>query len=480
MGRSLLARAIQAAGGAAAFERRVGRARAFNIVRRTKLLGAPRDDDEAVSWAAVGRPEQLLPAGEAWRVWLVLAGRGFGKTRVGAETVLEWIKTGRCRRLALVAPTAGDARDVMVEGESGLLAVSAADGFAANYEPSKRRLTWPNGAIATLYSAEEPDRLRGPQHDGAWCDELASWKNPQDTWDMLQFGLRLGLRPRIVVTTTPRPIKLVRQLVADAETVVTRGSTRDNAENLAPSFLATILDRYGGTRLGRQEIDAEILDDNPGALWKMAQIDLLRRKFAPELVRVVISVDPSGGSKKKSTAADPSAITRESDEVGIGAAGVAMCRCKCVHDWEKPELHGFVLEDASDILSPGDWAARVAKLYRERKADRVVAETNFGGEMVESNIKTLGDATIAYRAVTASRGKAVRAEPVAALYEQGKVHHVGAHPKLEDEMTQWNPLTDARSPNRVDWLVWALTDLMLDEGAPAAYTSWAGVSPRRY
>lgn len=458
MGRSLLARAIQAAGGAAAFERRVGRARAFNIVRRTKLLGAPRDDDEAVSWSAVGRPEQLLPVGEIWRVWLVLAGRGFGKTRVGAEAVLEWVKSGRCRRLALVAPTAGDARDVMVEGESGLLAVSAADGFPVNYEPSKRRLTWSNGAIATLYSAEEPDRLRGPQHDGAWCDELASWKNAQDAWDMLQFGLRLGLRPRIVVTTTPRPIPLVRKLVAEADTLVTRGRTRDNSENLAPSFLKSIEDKYGGTRLGRQEMEAEILDDNPGALWRMAQIDATRVRVSPDLIRVVVAVDPSGSANK------------ESDEVGIGAAGVGMCTCKCVNPWDKAELHGFVLEDASDILSPAQWAARSARIYHERQADRLVAEINFGGDLVESNIKTLGDSTIAFKSVHASRGKAVRAGPVAGLYEQLKVHHVGTHPKLEDEMTQWNPLTDSRSPNRVDWLVWALTELMLGGVQP----NWTG------
>jgi phage terminase large subunit-like protein len=365
----------------------------------------------------------------------------------------DWIQSGRCGRLAFVAPTAADARDVMVEGESGILRVSHAAEFPAYYESSKRRLTWPNGAIATLYSAEEPDRLRGPQHDGAWCDELASWKKPDEAWDMLQFGLRLGARPRIVITTTPRPIPLVRKLVADAGTVITRGKTRDNADNLAASFLESIEEKYGGTRLGRQEMDAEILDDNPGALWKLAQIDALRVRNLPgELLRVVVSVDPSGGSKPTS------------DEVGIGAAGVAMCRCKCVNPWDKPELHGFVLEDATDILSPAAWAARSAKLYRDRQADLLVGEVNFGGELVESNIRTLGDATIAFKAVTASRGKAVRAGPVAGLYEQGKIHHLGAFPKLEDEMTQWNPLTDTRSPNRVDWLVWAFTELMI-EGA---------------
>jgi phage terminase large subunit-like protein len=416
------------------------------MVRRAKLFGPPADDDEYVAWRAVGRPEQLLPPGVLWLVWLILAGRGFGKSRTGAEAVLEWVKSGKCRRIALVGPTAGDARDVMVEGESGLLAVSAADGFPAEYEPSKRRVTWPNGAIATLYSAEEPDRLRGPQHDGAWCDELASWKNPEEPWDMLQFGLRLGESPQIVVTTTPRPIQLVRKLVGDPNTVVTRGSTFDNSENLASSFLATIRDKYEGTRLGRQELFAELLDDNPGALWKMKQIDDLRVVRVPTLLRVVVSVDPSVTSHEGS------------DEVGIGAAGVGMCSCKGT-----PALHGFVLDDQGDILSPAEWAKRVAELYLKWRADRVVAEVNNGGDLVESNLRTLGNSEISYKAVHASRGKQIRAEPVAALYEQGKVHHLGSHPKLEDEMTQWNPLTDKRSPNRVDWLVWALTELMLDD-----------------
>lgn len=446
MAKSLLTRAIVSAGGAEAFRDRVGPKRAASMVRRAKLLGPPVVDDEYVSWRAVGRPEQLRPPGVGWMVWLILAGRGFGKSRTGAETVLEWVKSGKCRRVALIGPTAGDARDVMVEGESGLLAVSAADGFPAEYEPSKRRVTWPNGAIATLYSAEEPDRLRGPQHDGAWCDELASWKNPEDAWDMLQFGLRLGESPQIVVTTTPRPIPLVRKLIADETTVVTRGSTFDNSENLAPSFLTKIRDKYEGTRLGRQELFAEILDDNPGALWKLKQIDDLRVLRVPTLLRVVVSVDPSVTSHEGS------------DEVGIGVAGVGMCTCKGT-----PALHGFVLEDQSDILSPSAWADRVAKLYLKWGADRVVAEVNNGGDLVESNLRTLGNNDISYKAVHASRGKAIRAEPISGLYEQGKVHHLGSHPKLEDEMTQWNPLTDKRSPNRVDWLVWAFTELLLDD-----------------
>jgi len=452
MGRSLLARAIQAAGGAAEFERKVGRRAAFNIVRRTKLLGPPEQEDEPVGWRGIGRPEQLIPDGDQWRVWLILAGRGFGKTRTGAEAILEWVKTGQCRRIALVAPTAGDARDVMVEGESGILAVSAADGFPATYEPSKRRVTWPNGAIATLYSAEEPDRLRGPQHDGAWCDELASWKNPQDPWDMLQFGLRLGQRPRIVVTTTPRPIPLVRKLIAEADTILSRGKTRDNSDNLAPSFLKTITDKYEGTRLGKQEMDAEILDDNPGALWKMAQIDALRKAKLPiDLKRIGVGVDPAVSS------------SATSDETGIVAAGIGACNCKGFE-----EVHGFVFDDRSGIYTPDGWAKAVAGAYHDANADMVVPEVNNGGDLVVSNLLTLGDKDLKiYKSPTgrygvhASRGKRTRAEPISGLYEQGKVHHVGALAKLEDQMTQWDPLNDADSPDRVDALVWVLSCLML-------------------
>jgi len=353
-----------------------------------------------------------------------------------------------------VAPTAGDARDVMVEGESGLVAVSAADGFPVDYEPSKRRLTWPNGAVATLFSAEEPDRLRGPQHDGAWCDELASWKNPEDPWDMLQFGLRLGARPRVVVTTPPRPIPLVRKLGADPRTVITRGKTFDNSDNLAPSFLKTIREKYEGTRLGRQELDAEILDDNPGALWKLKQIEDLRVKHLPEVLKKIgVGVDPAVSSNPTS------------DETGIITAGIGPCTCK---GGEEPELHGFVFRDDSGIYTPDGWAKAVAKAYHLSDADVVVPETNNGGDLVVSNLLTLGDTDLRIfknangrYGVHASRGKQTRAEPIAGLYEQGKVHHVGAFPQLEDQMTQWNPLTDGDSPDRVDALVWVLTCLMI-------------------
>lgn len=374
---------------------------------------------------------------------MLVAGRGFGKTRTGAEWVRAQIESGACNRMALVAPTAADARDVMVEGESGLLAVCPAWN-RPKYEPSKRRVTWPNGALATLYSADEPERLRGPQHDGAWCDEPASWRYPE-AWDMLMFGLRLGTDPRAVVTGTPKPVKLIRELLALPTTVVTRGSTYDNAANLAPAFLDTIVRKYEGTRLGRQELNAELLDDNPDALWKRDEmIEQYRKAKAPDLLRIVTAIDPSA--------------TTTGDEAGIITAGVGMCACKGT-----PEKHAFVLHDASVQGSPKTWAAAGVAAYHLLKADRLVAETNNGGEMVELTIRTLPDAAnVSYKAVHASRGKHTRAEPIAALYEQGKVHHVGTFAALEDELCSWQQ--GDPSPNRLDALVWALTDLMLSKG----------------
>lgn len=385
-------------------------------------------------WRFWARPNQLPP--ENWRhVWLILAGRGFGKTRTGAETVRWLVETGQAKRIALVAPTAADARDVMVEGESGILAVSRPD-FKPEYEPSKRRITWPNGAVAYTYSAEEPDRLRGPQHDFAWCDELAAWKYPDDTWDNLIFGLRLGDNPRVVVTTTPKPIPLVRKLVNDPETVVTRGSTYENAANLPPSFLKEIRDKYEGTRLGRQEIYAEILDDVPGALWNRTMLDELRVKKAPELIRIVVAIDPAVTSGENS------------DETGIIVAGKGV------------DGHGYVLEDLSCRMSPDGWATRAVNAYHKYEADRIVAEVNNGGDLVETTIRTV-DRRIPYKAVRASKGKRTRAEPIAALYEQGKIHHVGSFPLLEDQMCNFTPDGYDGSPDRVDALVWALTELML-------------------
>lgn len=395
-------------------------------------------------WRFWARPSQVAPDGD-WLTWLILAGRGFGKTRTGAEWVREQVDAGY-RRIAFVAPTAADARDTMVEGESGILAISPPWNRPI-YEPSKRRLTWPNGAIGTLFSAEEPERLRGPQHDAAWCDELAAWASPQETWDMLQFGLRLGDHPRQVVTTTPKPIPTLKSIIADKGTVITRGGTKDNAANLAPSFLEKIVGRFAGTRLGRQELDAEILDDVPGALWTRAMIDEARAGRPADLRRVVVAVDPSGTR----------GASDEGDSIGIiVAAKTVDGRARVLADW-------------SCKLSPDGWGRRAVQAYHEFGADRIVAERNFGGAMVEHVIRTV-DRSVAYKEVVASRGKIIRAEPVAALYEQGKVSHAGGEDsraliELEDQMCQMtgDGFLGEGSPDRVDALVWAITELMLDD-----------------
>lgn len=394
-------------------------------------------------WSFWARPNQLAPEGD-WLTWLVLAGRGFGKTRTGAEWVRSVVSgstpltAGKAGRIALVAETSADARDVLVEGESGILSVHPKD-FRPMYEPSKRRLTWPNGAVATLYNATEPDQLRGPQHDLAWCDELAKWQYIRETWDQLQFGLRLGSQPRTVITTTPRPLPVLKEIMADPRTVVTRGTTFDNAPNLAPSFIDQIRTRYEGTRLGRQELNAEILDDVPGALWTRDMIDG-HRAALPEMARVVVAIDPSG------TGGDDD----DGDEIGIVVAGRGI------------DGRGYVLEDASCKLSPDAWARRAVTAYHRWSADRIVAERNFGGAMVQSLIRT-ADASVPYKEVVASRGKAVRAEPVSALYEQGRISHVGTFDQLEDQMMLMTAggFTGEGSPDRLDALVWALTEVML-------------------
>jgi len=407
-------------------------------------------------WPYWARDEQKPPPGD-WRVWVFLAGRGCGKTRSGAEWIRAQVEAG-CRRIALVAPTAADARDVIVEGESGILAVSLAVD-RPNYEPSKRRLTWPNGAIATTYSADEPERLRGPQHDAAWCDELGAWRYPE-AWDMLMFGLRLGADPRVMVTTTPRPTKLIKDLVADPTVVITRGSTYNNRANLAGAFLQQIVKKYEGTRLGRQELNAELLEDVPGALWNRALLEAARPPIGfvlPDLVRVVVAIDPAASSGE------------DSDETGIIVAG-------------KDKLsRGYVLADLSGRYTPIEWAKIAVSAYKAHGADRVVAEVNNGGEMVEATLRVVDD-NLAYTAVHATRGKVVRAEPVSALYEQGRIRHMGAFTALEDQMCEFTPDLDRSkpkrdrtdpsslgmggahsSPDRADALVWAFTELLVEE-----------------
>lgn len=410
-------------------------------------------DQLAWDWSFWGRPAQQEPSDDrpdgAWTNWLILAGRGFGKTRAGAEWVRKVMtgKTpharGRYSHMAIVAETAWDARNVLVEGDSGILSVHPA-GFRPNYQPALRLLTWPNGAKAHLYNAVEPDQLRGPQHDCAWCDELAKWRYVQETWDQLQFGLRLGQDPRALITTTPRPIPIIRNLSTDPRTVVTKGHTNENISNLAPTFLKNIVGRFEGTRQGRQELAAEILDDVPGALWTRAMIDAKRMRADeryPDLSRIVVAVDPSGTSGEDD---------EKANSVGIVIAGRGV------------DGRGYVLADWTCDLSPEGWGRRAIQAYKRWEADRIVAETNYGGAMVEAVIRSI-DKKVSFKEVKASRGKVVRAEPISALYEQGKISHVGSLAELEDQMCNFTSTgyVGEGSPDRADALVWALTEVML-------------------
>ena len=381
-------------------------------------------------WRAWARPNQLPPPGD-WMTWLILAGRGWGKTRSAAEFVTEEVKSGRASRVAFVAKTPANARDVMVEGESGIMAISNPN-FMPLYEPSKRRITWPNGAMATIYSSKEPDHLNGPQHELAWCDELRTWYSAQEVWDMLMLGLRLGAHPRCVVTTTPLPIKLIKDLIKSPNVVVTGGNTYENRSNLAPSFFSQIVTRYEGTRLGQQELHAELLEDVPGALWTRKMI---QHKAAPDMVRVVVAIDPAVTSKASS------------DETGIVVAGLGV------------DGFAYVLSDRSARVSPDSWARRAVQAYDDFEADKIIGEVNNGGDLVELTIRTVRK-NIAYKAVHASRGKYVRAEPVAALYEQNRVFHTQPFTDLEDQICTWLP-ESGESPDRLDALAFAITELML-------------------
>lgn len=384
-------------------------------------------------WKFWARPNQLEPAGD-WQFWLVLGGRGMGKTRLGGEWVRSKVESKQARRIALVAEDAGDARDVMVEGDAGILAISHPN-WRPVYEPSKRRLTWPNRAQATIYSAADYETLRGPSHDLAWCDEVFKWRYAQQTWDNLMLGLRLGDKPRCCITSTPRPTPLLKMLQADSHTVTTVGTTYENRGNLSPSFFSHIIQKYEGTRLGRQELLAHILDDVPGALWRLSLIDQFRiAKAPPDLIRIVVAIDPAV------TATD------ESDETGIVVAGLGK------------DQHGYLLEDRSGRYSPDEWARVAIAAYDHWKADRVIGEANNGGDMVESTVRTVRK-NLSFSKVWASRSKQTRAEPVSALYEQGKVHHVGGFASIEDEMTTWIP--GMKSPSRMDAAVWAFTELMV-------------------
>jgi phage terminase large subunit-like protein len=413
-------------------------------VREARLAELTDRECDALlhDWAWWARPNQQLPPGD-WTTWLILAGRGYGKTRTGAETTRHWARSHRY--VNLIGPTADDARDVMIEGESGILAVCPRDERPI-YRPSKRLLVWPNGARSLIFTADEPERLRGKQHGKLWCDELASWRY-LEAWDQAMLGLRLGSRPQAVATTTPKPIKLIKDLLAKASTHVTRGTTYENVANLARAFLSDIITKYEGTRVGRQELKAEVLDDNPNALWQRKQIDDARVSAAPALTRIVVAIDPAVTSNE------------DSDETGIIAVG---------RDARSP-AHFYVLEDRSLIASPAGWARAAIVSYYALTADRVIGETNNGGEMVESTLRNV-DENVSYKAVRASRGKVTRAEPVAALYEQGRVHHVGSLPFLEDQMCDFDPTVSSDSPDRMDALVWGVSELMEHSGAESYLT----------
>lgn len=411
---------------------------------REKLLASLTEQELAElnhDWEFWARPNQVAPEGD-WNTWLVLAGRGFGKTKMGSEWVRSLAHKYPGCRIALVAETAADARDVMIKGDSGILNCDPTLSDDS-WSPTNRCLTWPNGSRAFTYNGTTPDQLRGPQHHFAWVDELAKFEYMQEAWDQTQFGLRLGRHPQCLVTTTPRPLPLIKKLINDPDTHVTRGSTLDNSANLAANTIKQLYDRYGGTRLGRQELEGEILDDIPGALWKREDIDLVRLKEAPEdLEQVFVAVDPAASSHEGS------------DEHGIVVVGLARDK--------DGYARGYVLEDGSLRGTPEEWAKRAVHLYRKWSADKIIAEKNNGGEMVSSVIKA-ADRSVPVKLVHASRGKVVRAEPISALYEQHRVHHVGMFNELEDQMCTFSVdnirNSSTGSPDRVDALVWGLTEL---------------------
>jgi phage terminase large subunit-like protein len=391
---------------------------------------------------------QLAPEGD-WRTWVIMGGRGAGKTRAGAEWVRSMVEgarprdPGRARRVALIGETIDQAREVMVFGESGILACSPPD-RRPDWIASRRMLVWPNGATAQLFSAHEPETLRGPQFDCAWADELAKWKRAGDTWDMLQFGLRLGALPQACVTTTPRNVGVLKDLIAREGTVMTHAPTEANRMHLADSFLAEVQRRYAGTRLGRQELDGVLLADPEGALWTTAMIERAHLDRLPVMDRVIVAVDPPVTGHKRS------------DACGIIVAGAMMQGPP--QDWR-----AYVIEDCTvTAASPAEWASAAVRALERHGAERLVAEVNQGGDLVESVVRQVAP-LVPFRAVRAARGKAIRAEPVAALYEQGRVHHARGLAELEDQMGQMTVqgYLGTGSPDRVDALVWALHEVLI-------------------
>lgn len=423
---------------------------AMSTAQRTRFISDLSDDEyQAVDWFYVleARDKQLPPPGD-WFCWLLLSGRGFGKTRTGAEWVKAWARAG-VEHIAIIGQTKGDVRDTMIEqGDSSILKVSD-PWFMPEYQPSKRRLVWPNGTVATIYSGDEPDQLRGPQHHRAWVDELAKFRYPQETWDMLEMGLRLGQSPQVVVTSTPRPIPIIKRLLSDPQSTITTGSTYENQENLSARFISRVVERYEGTRLGQQELHGQILDDDPRALWGRALLESSRVTHTPDLYRIVVSVDPPATT---------------------GQAGIIVEGVGRVGDKD----HVYVLDDVTppEGSKPDVWAQAAVTAYHKWKADTIVAEINNGGDMVERVIRTVpGGETVRYETVRATRGKYTRAEPISSLWEQGRGHMVGYYADLEDQLCSYVP-GETDSPDRLDALVWGAT-LLMERQATVEVTSYA-------
>ncbi len=419
---------------------------------RADFIQALNIDEQALvdnAWPLIARREQLPPPGD-WSVWINLAGRGAGKTRSGSEWIIENHRSGRMTNTALIGATVGDVRKYMIDGNSGIVK-TAPDDFKPIHNPSLRKVVWPNGTESHTYSAEDPERLRGPNHDGAWADELAAWQYLEETWDMLEYTLRVSENPRVYVSTTPKPRLVLRRLIEEADTVLTRGSTFDNWKNLSPKFQRRMREKFVGTRLGRQELYAELLDEAEGALFERDLIDKARITEAqcPEIVRSVVSIDPAATD------------TELASETGIIVSGID----------EQPIPHGYVLEDLSGRYSPEQWARKAILAYEGHEANGIIAERNNGGDMVKYTIETtaktmfsnqeIRSPNVPVRVVFASKGKFARAEPISAMAEQGRIHHVGNFSALEDQQCTWEPDSKFRSPDRLDAFVWGFTDLML-------------------
>ena len=392
-----------------------------------------------LEWIHLARPKQLTPKGD-WSIWLILAGRGWGKTLTGAQDMAWFALNNPDSRLAIVAPTFADGRDTCIERESGLLSIMD-EKIIANYNRSLCEIVLHNGSRFKTFSADTPERLRGPQHHRVWCDELGSWKYTE-TWDQMMFGLRLGEPPKVVVTTTPKPIPLIKDLLKRKDTYTTTGSTFENKDNLAEASLSQLKEKYEGTRLGRQELYAEVLEDVEGSLWSRDMIESSMIRYnekLPSFKRIVIAVDPAVTANKRS------------DETGVVV---------CAEDFQGKY---YILNDLSGKYSPDAWAKKVVEAYESYKADKVIAEVNNGGDLVERVVKTV-DRNVNYKSVRATRGKFVRAEPIAALYEQKRVRHLNRFNLLEDQLCSYNPEITSQSPDRLDALVWGLTELSARSG----------------